>query len=184
MGDRVADLAKEAGLTVVERLRLDPTRKVPDDLAEKVVAQRAEAFVYAGVYNRFAVEVLQAVHAGAPAVRLYGTDHLAIAPELPVRAGAAGSRLVVGGVDPTPGSDVRAFERRFRETYGRAPHPEAILGYRAMRLVLEAIEQAGADATSRRAVIERTLRIAGEPQARFAWWRVDGDRLVKVQSPL
>lgn len=183
IGDRVARAAREAGIEVVDRKRLDPKDEVPEDLGEEIREERADAFFYAGTYSDFAVGVLKEVHDGAPAMRLYGSDDLAIAPELPARAGAAANRLMLTGVDPAPGAD-EAFERRFRAAYGVKPERQAILGYRAMKLVLSAIERAGEAAKSRRQVIELTLQSAGEPRARFTRYRISGDRLVRVRGAM
>ena len=100
-------------------------------------------------------------------MQLFGPDSLAIAPELPVRVGAAAERLTVTAVAPEPSRETRDFARRFQARYGSEPHARAILGYDAMQLVLQAIDAAGADAGSRPAVIREALR-AG----RAAPWRV------------
>jgi branched-chain amino acid transport system substrate-binding protein len=184
MGDRVTSLAREAGIDVVDRKRLNARGDVPDDLGDDVEARRADAFFYGGGYGTFAVDVLQQVHAADDAVRLYGTDDLAISPDLPERASAVSGRLELTGVDPSPAGDARDFERRFEARFGERPDRQAVLGYRAMRLVLAAIARAGEDADSRREVTRRTLELAGEPRARFVRYRVEGERLVRVGPPL
>jgi branched-chain amino acid transport system substrate-binding protein len=184
MGDRVERLARAAGIDVADRVRLDPAGGVPDGLAGDVRRERADAFFYAGAYGDGAVAALRAVHAAAPRTALYGSDDLAISPQLPARAGAAAERLVLTGVDPSPQGDTGAFERRFAAAFGRRPDRQAVLGYRAMRLVLDAIRRAGPDAASRRKVIEQTLGLARRPLARFARFRVVGGRLVGVGRPL
>jgi branched-chain amino acid transport system substrate-binding protein len=184
MADRVGRLARQAGIDVVDRVRLDAAGDAPGGLGADVRRASADAFLYTGAYGDGAVAALQAVHARAPQTALYAADDLAISPQLPQRAGAAGDRLVVTGVDPSPQGDERAFERRFAAEYGRRPDRQAVLGYRAMRLVLDAIRRAGPDAASRRKVTEQTLGLAGTPQARFARFRVVAGRLVRVGPPL
>jgi branched-chain amino acid transport system substrate-binding protein len=181
LGDRVARLAEGAGIDVVDRLRLDTAGKVPDRLGTEVSDGRPDAFFYGGGYDDFAVDVLRKVHAANPAVRLFGTDDLAIAPALPRRAGAAAKRLQLTGVDPGESAD---FEHRFLAAYGERPDRQAILGYRAMTLVLDAIRRAGTDASSRRAVIRRAVELAGRPRARFARYRVEQQQLVRVGPPM
>ncbi|HWT94318.1 MAG TPA: ABC transporter substrate-binding protein [Solirubrobacteraceae bacterium] len=183
MGDRVAQAARDAGIEVVDRRRLDPGGDVPEDLGEELRQERGDAFFYAGTYSDFAVDVLREVHDGAPAMRLYGADDLAMGPQLPERLGTAARRLMLTGVDPAPGAD-EAFERSFQRVYGEKPERQAILGYRAMKLVLSAIGRAGERAKSRRTVIDLTLRMAGEPRARFTRYRISGDRLVRVRDAL
>jgi branched-chain amino acid transport system substrate-binding protein len=183
IGDRVAQAARDAGIEVVDRKRLDPRDEVPEDLGEDVREERGDAFFYAGTYSDFAVGVLQEVHDGAPAMRLYGADDLAMAPQLPATAGDAAKRLMLTGIDPAPGED-EAFERKFREVYGAKPERQAVLGYRAMKVVLGAISRAGEGAKSRRRVIGLALRTVGEPRARFTRYRISGDRLVRVRDAM
>jgi branched-chain amino acid transport system substrate-binding protein len=185
LGDRVARRAQAAGIELVERRRLDSGGEVPEGLGREIGELRADAVLFAGEYGDLALGVLQAVHAADPDVRLYGTDDLAIAPALPGRVGAAARRLQLTGVEAEPdAARARAFARRFEAVYGRRPDPQAILGHRAMGLVLRAIEQAGEDAGSRREVIDRALALAGEPRAVIARYRVQGNRLVRVGPPM
>jgi branched-chain amino acid transport system substrate-binding protein len=179
--DRLAAGLETAGVEVVDRERLNPRGDVPDDLAEDVHDDRADAFVYAGSYRQFALDVLRAVHQGAPRVALFAADGVSAGPDLAARAGAAADRLLLTGV--APARDER-FTASFRDRYGVAPDRRAVLGYRAMRLVLEAIESAGADAASRPAVIREALRRAGEPPSGFAAFRIVGGRLLRAPSDL
>ena len=190
LGDRLARLARTAGIEIVGRARLDPDDdvddgiEVPDGLGRDVRTQRADAFFYAGAYRPFAVEVLKRVHRENPGVGLYGTDDLALAPELPAQVGAAGRRLVLAGVRTPPGAAAASFARGFEREYGERPHPQAIFGYQAMRLVLRAVARAGADAKSRRRVIREALKEARGPSARFGRFTVQGNRLIPVASQM
>ena len=190
LGDRLARLAPGAGIEVVERRRVAPDDdvddgiEVPDGIVRDVRRKRADAFVYAGTYRPFAVAVLKAVHAEDPSMALYGADDLALAPDLPSQAGAAADRLILTGVRAPRDADARAFARRFEAAYGEEPHPQAILGYEAMRLVLDSVGRAGSDASSRRRVIQEALRNARGPRATFGSFRVEGNRLVPAGSRL
>ncbi|HEX2087756.1 MAG TPA: branched-chain amino acid ABC transporter substrate-binding protein [Solirubrobacteraceae bacterium] len=179
--DRLERRLRTTGIEVVDRERLDPKGEVPEDLARDVREDRTDAFVYAGAYQPFAVEVLRAVHAGAPRVDLFAPDGMAVAPDLPLRAGGAGDKLLVTAVQPDEDAD---FARRFRSRYGSDPHPRAVLAYDAMRLVLEAIDRAGAKAGNRPTVIREALSAAGAPRARFAAFRIVGGRLVRAARGL
>lgn len=179
--DRLAARLETAGVEVVDRERLDPRAEVPDDLGEDVRDDRSDAFVYAGSYRPFAFDVLGAVHAGAPRVALYAPDGVTLGPDLPARAAATADRLLLTGVAPVQDA---GFAERFRARYGTDPDRRAVLGYQAMRLVLRAIERAGADAASRPAVIREALRMAAEPAAGFAAFRVAGGRLVRAAPDL
>lgn len=180
MGDRVARLAEAAGIEIVDRLRLRVTDEVPEGLARRVHRERPDAFFYAGAYGRFALQVLDAVHEGAPELPLYAPDDLAIAPELPTMAGRAASQLELTGVEAPEDGAQRKFEREFRRFYGRQPGDSAVLGYEAMKVVLDAIGHAGARADSRSVVIAEALRAARSPRASFARFRVRGNRLVPI----
>jgi len=180
MGDRVTRAAERAGVQVVDRLRLDAGDDVPDDLGRDVRRQRPDGFFYAGRYSDFALDVLDRVHAAAPRLRLYAPDDLAIAPQLAARTGPAADRLLLTAIAPPAGPSARTFARRFRAAYGREPDRQAILGYDAMRLVLRAIGDAGAEADSRRVVTTKALAALTAPPAGFARFRVDGNRLVPV----
>ena len=179
--DGLAAALRAEDVEVVDRERLDPRDEVPDDLGEDVREDRADAFVYAGAYGPFALEVLRAVHAGAPGVALFAADGIAVKPGQPARAGAGARRVLVTGV--VPAGDA-GFAARFRARYGTDPDSRAVLGYEAMRLVLRAIEEAGGDALSRPAVIREALRMAGEPPSAFAAFRIDSGRLVRARSDL
>ena len=186
LGDRLTRLAEGAGIEVVDRARLEPDDdaddgiEVPSGLGRDVRSERADAFLYTGTYRPFAVEVLKSVHATNPSVQLYGADDLTLAPELPARAGAAGRRLSLTGIRAPEGADVTTFADAFEREYGTAPHPQAIFGYRAMQLVLDAIERAGPDAKSRRRVIKEALEQAQSPRSRFGRFKVEGNRLIPV----
>ena len=184
LADRLADRLEARGIEVVDRERLNANGEVPDDIGRDVFEDESDAFVYTGAYHAFAVDVLRAVHAGAPRVDLFGTDGLAVAPDLAARAGPAARRLTVTAIDPQIDAESRSFSRSFRERYGRAPDRRAVLGYRAMRLVLGAIDRAGADAGSRPEVIREAVRTAVEPRAGFAAFRLGDDRLVPAASAL
>jgi branched-chain amino acid transport system substrate-binding protein len=181
---RLAARLDAAGIEVVDRERLDPRGNVPEDLGADVRDDRADVFVYGGSYRPFALEVLRAVNAAAPRVALMTGDGIALGPELPRLAGAAKDRLTVVGIVPQEGAETRDFERRFRARFGTEPHPRAVLGYDAMQVVLQAVERAGADASSRPAVIREALRAAAEPRAEFAPFRIVDGRLVRVPSAL
>jgi len=184
LGDRVARLLDRAGVEVVERARLDPRDEVPDSLARAVRAAGADAFFYGGGTREFALEVLRRVHRAAPRLALFSTDDLALAPELPARVGDAAGRLLLTGILPGGGAERAAFRRAYEQTYGTPPGRQAIYGYRAMRLALEAIRRAGPEATSRRAVAREAMGLAGADGAvgasRFAPLRIEGRRLVAV----
>ena len=181
LGDAVAEQAREAGITITGRRRVDAARGVPEGLAAQLRGERPDALFYGGGDAELAADVFRAAGEADRRMRLYGSDALALAPALSRRAGAAADRLVVTGVDPGASGD---FARRFRAAFGREPHPQAVLGHRAMQLVLDAVRRAGKDADSRLAVIERAVAASGEPRAGFAQYRLNARGLVRVGSAM
>jgi branched-chain amino acid transport system substrate-binding protein len=190
LGDRLTRAARTAGIDIVDRRRLDPDDdakdgiEVPDNIGRQVRSEKADAFMYAGTYRPFALAVLKQVHKENPNVGLYANDDLALAPDLPAQAGAAGSQLVLAGVAAPKDKEASDFARRFTQEYGESPHPQAVLGYQAMKLVLDAVRRAGPDAASRRRVIREALEQAGSPRTRFGRFRVEGNRLIPAGSQM
>ena len=153
--------------------------RVPEALAAAVVAAdaegrivddpaRADTVIYAGTDVESAAGVAESIE-GADLV--FG-DELAragLADRLPP---AARRRATFVSSAPEPGStpELRSFEAGFLARYGRRPGPYAVLGWRAMRRVLEAIEGAGERANRRQAVIRAYFELPAEPR-RFTTFR-------------
>jgi len=140
------------GDAMVAALRRAGARVVED-------AAAADAVIYAGEDPVNAAGVADGLAREAP-------DAAIVLPDALTRAGVAGRlgaaarrRAVLVSSAPEPGSTpaLRAFERRFRERYGRTAGPYAAVGYEAMRSVLAAIARAGDGAGSRQAVIDAYL---------------------------
>ena len=175
---RIGRLAEREGIALVGRERLDGAGEVPAGFGDDVRGERPDALLYAGAASDVAVDALRDVHEAAPDVRIFGDDSLALSPGLARRLGTAAERLEVTAVDPLDPDD---FERRFEAAYGKRPDDQAVLGYRAMQLVLDAVRRSGADAASRREVVRRAVTAAGPPRARFSRQRVAGGALVTVR---
>jgi branched-chain amino acid transport system substrate-binding protein len=127
---------------------------------------RADAVIYAGEDD------LDNAAGVADALAREAPDAVVVLPAALTFAGiegrltaAARKRAVLLSSAPEPGSTpaLRDFAARFRERYGRAPGPYAIVGYRAMGAVLDAIERAGGRAGYRQAVIDAYFGQAGPP---------------------
>jgi ABC-type branched-subunit amino acid transport system substrate-binding protein len=79
--------------------------------------------------------------------------------------------VLVSGA-PAPGSaPVRALEPAFRTAFGRDPGPYAVIGYRAMRSVIAALDRVGAKNPRRQAV---TAAFRPPPSLGFSAYRADG----------
>jgi branched-chain amino acid transport system substrate-binding protein len=145
--------------------------------APRLVTERPDAVIYAGTDLRSAVGVAESLAREHPRATLVFPDELTragLAAELPA---AVRRRSVFVSSAPEPGStpELREFERAFAAEFGREPDPYAVLAYRAMRRVLDAITAAGARARLRREVVARYLALppAGDGVTAF---RVRGGR--------
>jgi branched-chain amino acid transport system substrate-binding protein len=114
------------------------------DPSVRIVDERPDAIVYAGTDVESAAGVAEGLAREEPGARLVFPDELTRAGLADRLAPAARRRAVLVSSAPEPGStpELRAFEAAFRERYGRAPDPYAVVGYEAMRRVLAAIDRA------------------------------------------
>ena len=145
-------LAEQISAAAGDRLVADPAR--------------ADAVIYAGTDVRSAAGVAEALARENPRAALVFPDELTRAGLRERLAGPARRRAVFVSSAPDPGStpELRAFEAAFAEQYGREPDRYAVLGWRAMRRVLDALERAGSEANLRRVVIRRYLELPPPPQ--------------------
>jgi branched-chain amino acid transport system substrate-binding protein len=114
------------------------------DLLEEVAVEQPDAILYAGPSGPISRTVLAALAARLPDVPVLGGPPLAVGSGF-AQAPAEGCALT--GVPRSASLDARG--RRLladlRHANGRDVGPEALLGYEAMRLALDAIERGGPD---------------------------------------
>jgi branched-chain amino acid transport system substrate-binding protein len=174
LGGILHALARRDGPEPVEteeyRGRVDEIPDVVRDVAE----DRPGLVLYAGVAGPGTGRILAQVDRELPGVPVYATaGMLARDPEVPIPAAPAS----VNALTPVPPpSELPAAGRRLlarlRETVSPAvARPEALYGYEAMRLVLDAIRVAGAD---RARVIEEALRIRERSGSPLGTYRIRG----------
>jgi branched-chain amino acid transport system substrate-binding protein len=159
-GKRVAVEAEAGKVTeaLADAVRDAAGDRLVDDPA------RADGIVYAGSDLRSAIGVAEGLARENPRARIVFPDELTragIEARLP-RAVRRRSAFVTSAPPPD-----RTFEDAFEAQYGRRPDPYAVLGYRAMQRVFEAIEAAGPRARLRRVTIDRFLALP-EPSTRFS----------------
>lgn len=150
-------------------VRADVRGDEPDeiaDLVEEVTAERPDAILYAGPAGPIASAVLTALAARLPAVPVLGGPSLAVGPGFE-RAPAGGCALT--GVPRSAALTRRGRQllADLRHANGRQTGTEALLGYEAMRLALEAIEDGGPD----RLAVAKAARAAHQrnsPLGRYA----------------
>jgi ABC-type branched-subunit amino acid transport system substrate-binding protein len=171
-GDRIA-VESEAG-KVPEALTTEIERA-----AGQVVQSRPDAVIYSGTDLRSAVGVAESLAREHPHATLVFPDELTRAGLAAALPPAVRRRSVFVSSAPKPGSttELREFERAFTDAFGRAPDPYAVLTYRAMRRVLDAIAAAGPRARLRREVIARYLALPPAADG-FTAFRVRGGRRV------
>jgi hypothetical protein len=127
---------------------------------------RADAVIYAGENDlENAAGVADALAEEAPDAEVLLPAALTFAGIETRLSRAARRRAVLLSSAPEPGSTpaLRDFAARFRERYDRPPGPYAIVGYRAMGGVLDAIERAGDRAGYRQEVVDAYFDRAGDP---------------------
>jgi len=155
------------------------------DIMRDLVEQRPDAVLYAAIANPGSGRLLAQIDRALPGVPVYASaGMLARDPAVPIPAAPA-RVTVLGPIHPAvelPPSGRRLLARLRRSEGLEAARPEALYGYEAMRLVLDAIRAAGPDRARVRAIAlgirERRsplgtyrVRATGEVEdARFALW--------------
>jgi len=130
------------------------------DIARSLADAQPDAVVYAGVAGPGTGRMLAAIDSRMPGVPVYGTSGmLARSPEAPVPAAPARVHALTPLLPASRlGAAARRVRARMRAAAGAAAaaRPEALYGYEAMRLVLDAVAEGGRD---REQVIRAALRI-------------------------
>jgi branched-chain amino acid transport system substrate-binding protein len=174
LGGILLALARRDGPEPVEakeyRGRVDEIPDVVRDLAEA----RPDALLYAGIASPGTGRILAQVDRALPGVPVYTTSGmLARDPELPIPVAPA-SVNALGPVAPEselPAAGRRLLDR-LRQTEGAAlARPEALYGYEAMRLVIDAIRAGGPD---RARVKQEALRVRERRSSPLGPYRVRG----------
>jgi branched-chain amino acid transport system substrate-binding protein len=182
LGGILQALARRDGPEPVEtkeyRGRVDEIPDVVRDVAE----DEPEVLLYAGIAGPGTGRILAQIDSALPGVPVYTTyGMLARDPEVPIPAAPA-SVTTLGPIPPESElpREGRRLLARLRETEGDAvARPEALYGYEAMRLVLDAIRVAGAD---RARVIEEALRIRERRHSPLGPYRVRATGEVETTS--
>jgi branched-chain amino acid transport system substrate-binding protein len=175
---------RELAAQIVARARRDGPDPVADeeyrgqveeipDIVEKAAASRPGAVVIAGVAGPGTGRMLAALDARMPGVPVYATSGMlerdprrpipdaplsveALTPLLPARELPAAGREIVGRAGELAGPT--------------AARPEAVYGYEAMRLILDAVERGGRD----RARVAAAALAMGERRSALGPYRVRG----------
>jgi ABC-type branched-subunit amino acid transport system substrate-binding protein len=117
-------------------------------------ASSADAVLYAGSSRAQALSALNAAAAANPRVKLFVASALAD-PAFVLGLDSAAQRRLYASTPglAAPGVAAARFVAEFRSAYRHSPAPQAIFGYCAMQIVLDALRTAGAKANDRSTVV-------------------------------
>jgi branched-chain amino acid transport system substrate-binding protein len=154
------------------------------DVVRRLAEGRPDVLVYAGIANRGTDRLLDQIARGLPGVALYATSGLLdrqrgeVRPAVPARTWAIGPMAPVSSL----ARRARRLSKRLSARGPDASRPEALYGYEAMKVVLDAIRAGGPDRErvrragtrirARRSALGRyVLRATGDIEGgRFALW--------------
>jgi ABC-type branched-subunit amino acid transport system substrate-binding protein len=149
-------MAERAGMVVTD---LDEPREDPagfDEFATKVAQGRPDGVLYTGIGHAGAGQLLTAIARRLPGARLFGSSALATADPPP--AGLPDVQLLSPLLPPSEyGPRARRVLKRLKLPRVGSARVEALYGYEAMRVVLDAMAAAGADAGDRAVVAREAL---------------------------
>lgn len=128
-------------------------------LANKIKDSGADFVYYGGITDNNPHLLVRDLKAAAPSIKFMGPDGIAESSFL-TGAGAAGdgAYITFGGVPPSEYTGKsKEWRDKYQAKYGSKPEVYAIYGYEAAKVVLKAIEKAGAKATDRATVRDNVM---------------------------
>lgn len=183
---------RELAAQIVARARRDGPEPVADeeyrgkvdeipDIVDRIAASGPGAVVIAGVAGPGTGRMLAALDARMPGIPVYATSGML---ERDPRRPIPDAPLSVEALTPVlPASELPAAGREVIRRAGKlagpeAARPEAVYGYEAMRLILDAVEQGGRDRAkvAAAALAMRDRRSALGPYRLRGTGDVDGER--------
>jgi branched-chain amino acid transport system substrate-binding protein len=160
LADIVADFAEREGITVVTH---DSISTAPEAVftgaVEKIVESHAQAVFLAGGEGKGTAALWRDLYRADPDLLLLGSSSMD-SEAFTSQIGAAGANtylttpLLPVGLYPPVAQKVL---RHYRSVFGVEGGPEALYGYEAMELVLDAIGSSGARGNDRQTVIARVF---------------------------
>ena len=128
---------------------------------EKIVQSGAQAVFLAGGTGAGTAELFRQLHSADPGLWLLGSSTLAN-PSFTAQLGPAASRTLLSTPVLAPALYPPAAQRvlsDYARRFGSEAGPDALYGYEAMSVVLDAIRRAGSAGGNRQAVIDRFLSL-------------------------
>lgn len=146
----------------------------PGAVARTLTEKRPDCAVVAGESADGVAPLLDALHAAAPRLRLFGGVGPASDAVAAVLSAGAQARVELVGpagvLEPTMA--MRTFARRYRAALGTAPTTGSVYGYEAMQVILAAIAKAGPHGADR-AAVGRALFGLGPLRGPLGPYRID-----------
>jgi branched-chain amino acid transport system substrate-binding protein len=156
LAHQVVYAASKLGMTVPEAEEAGNDPAGYPALARKLATARPDAVIYTGLGDADSGPLLAAVARILPGIPIYAGSGLATAQPLPAGLPAVSALKPPLGVRAY-GPKARRLLARLARQRGAPVGPEALYGYEAMRVVLDAIRAAGPDAGDRAAVAREAL---------------------------
>ncbi len=158
LADIVASDATNAGITLAAHDSLSVTAGAAfTGEIEKIIESHAQAVFFAGGGGAGAVALWKQLHDADPSLLLLGSSAMVEEGFTSQIGAAAGSTYLTTPVLPAADYPAAAQQvlKDYRRAFGIEGGPEALYGYEAMTLVLDAIRGAGVRGNDRQVVIER-----------------------------
>ena len=130
---------------------------------EKIVRSGAQAVFLAGGTGAGTAALWRQLHNADPGLWLLGSNTL-IHPSFTAHLGSAAARTLLSTPVLAPGLYPASAQRvlnDYRRLFGGEAGPEALYGYEAMSVVLDAIRRAGSAGGNRHTVIDRLFAVRG-----------------------
>ena len=156
----VAGDAAGAGITVAAHDSLSVTAgTVFTGEIERIMASHAQAVFFAGGGGAGAVALWKQLHSADPHLLLLGSSAMVEEPFTSEIAAAGASTYLTTPVLPAAAYPHSAQHvlADYRKAFGEEGGPDALYGYEAMTLVLDAIRSGGVRGNDRQVVIERVF---------------------------
>jgi branched-chain amino acid transport system substrate-binding protein len=162
LAKQVVGSAEKQGLQVLGNEGIDPKAANYRSVATKVKGDGADCLFYGGITQNNAVQLWKDLHAANPQMKLFGPDGVAESA-FSEKIGSSAEKVTYitnPTLDPKlyPAS-AQDFFATYEEKFGKTPEPYAIYGYEAMKVTLQAIQNAGDKGNDRKAVIDAFLQI-------------------------
>jgi branched-chain amino acid transport system substrate-binding protein len=148
--------AKRLGMTVVDGVEAGNDPTAYPQLAKRLAGEHPDAVIYTGLGDAPAGTLLAAIGRALPGVPLYAGSGLATATPQPSDGTALGA--IKPALAPSAyGRRARRLLARLSRQRGAPVAAEALYGYEAMRVVLDALDTAAPASDDRDAVVRAAL---------------------------